>query len=222
MLIGHSWADLNGTILQIDEPVADLLRRRRRDIEGLSYLSITHPADRARNTAFVSALRPGAGPQPIRKRYLGGDGSEIWVTLHTAHVGTGATAGHLVGTFLAERCEDEPRRLWRQAAQLIDMYRLRDSLLDRQLFADHAFVIMLHIYRAEAEGRAMSLADLSRVIRKPEGFVRTWMNALVSSGMVSIAKAAMSNYELTLLGITRLEGVLSGSAARSVSAVNGE
>lgn len=222
MLIGHSWADLTGTILQIDEPVADLLRRRRRDIEGSSYLSITHPADRARNTAFVSALQPGAGPQPIRKRYLGGDGSEIWVTLHTAHVGTGSTAGHLVGTFLAERCDDEPRRLWRQAAQLIDMYRLRDTLLDRQLFADHAFVIMLHIYLAEAEGRAVTLSDLSRVIRKPEAFVRKWMNALVTSGVVSVANAMILNYELTLLGITRLESVLSGSAARSASATRGQ
>lgn len=208
MLVGHSWANLGGTILQIDDPVADLLKRRRRDIEGLSYLAITCPADRRRNAAVVSTLRPGAGPQSIRKRYLAGDGSEVWVTLHTARIGANVASDHLVGTFIVDEEEGAPRRLWQQATQMLEFYRLRETVLGSQLFADRAWLILLHTYLAEAEGRAIGLPELASKSRSPEAMVGTWVKALSHSGLVVIHPGEKGTIELTQVGITKLESLL--------------
>lgn len=208
MLIGHSWADLNGTILQIDDAVADLLRRRRRDLEGISYLSITHPADRNRNAALVSALRPGAGPKLLRKRYLGDDGTEIWATLHTARVGKDNASSHLVGTFMADQPDNGPRRLWREATRLLDTYRLRAEVLGHQLFADHAWLIILHLYIAEAEGCAISISEISRQSRISERSLTLWVRALFTEGLIANTTGRAGVFELSQGGIAKVERLL--------------
>lgn len=211
MLIGHSWAKLDGTILQIDDPVADLLKRRRRDIEGVSYLAITCPADRSRNAAIVSTLRSGAGPQSIRKRYLAGDGSEVWVTLHTARIGDNGANDHLVGTFIVDDKEEMPRRLWRRARQMLEFHRLRSKVLGARLFTERSWLILLHIYVAEAEGRAMALTELAQCTQSGEELTRTWVKALIHSGFVALLSADTETVELTQAGITKLERLLSSS-----------
>ncbi len=209
MLIGHSWADLNGTILQIDDPVADLLKRRRREIEGISYLAITCPADRPRNAAIVSTLRPGAGPQTIRKRYLAGDGSEVWVTLHTARIGNNGPNDHLIGTFVVDDRGTDPRQLWRQARRMIEFYRLREKAFGTQLFADRAWLVLLYAYLAEAEGRTTRLSDIRRSIRSSESLIMTWLKALSQAGLVAFSAEKDCSIELTSAGITKLEAMLS-------------
>lgn len=208
MLIGHSWADLNGTILQIDDPVADLLQRRRRDIEGRSYLAITHPADRPRSAANVSTLKLGAGPRLIRKRYLAEDGGEIWVALQTARVGTDPASSHLVGSFMVNLPENEPRRLWRQARQLVDLYRVRGELLGKALFSDHAWIVLLHVYLAEAEGRAIGAADVAQHEGIALRTVVQWSKALHAHGLLLFRPERPAAYELTADGLERIEGTL--------------
>ena len=74
MIIGHSVSDGDGVILAIDEPVAMVLQRTQKQLLGLSYLSITHPDDVARNLSHVAALQPNGNSARIRKRYIGGEG----------------------------------------------------------------------------------------------------------------------------------------------------
>lgn len=211
MLIGHSWADLKGTILQIDEPVADLLRRRRRDIEGVSYLSITCPADRSRNAAIISTLRLGAGPQSIRKRYLAGDGGEIWVTLHTARIGNNGANDHLVGTFVVDQDTEVPRRLWQRAKQMLVFHDMRAKTFGARLMTERSWLILLHIYVAEAEGRTMQLSEIAQSTNSGLGLTRTWIKALVHSGFVSLLASNAEIVELTQAGISKLELLLSAS-----------
>lgn len=209
MLIGHSWADSSGTILQIDEPVADLLQRRRSDIEGKSYLSITHPADRNRSAALVSSLQAGAGPTLIRKRYVTDEGSEIWVALHTARIGLDDATSHFVGTFMVNRSDEGPRRLWQQAMRLIETYQLRREILGDQLFADHAWIIILYMYLAEAEGRVISISEISQQSKVSRKLLDRWAKAVQSQGMISRVGIGEDDFELTQDGMSRLENLLS-------------
>ncbi|MEG3126204.1 PAS domain-containing protein [Sphingomonas sp. GB1N7] len=208
MLIGHTWSDSNGILLGVDEPVADLLQRRRRDLEGMSYLAITHPSDRAKSVALVTSLLPGQGPTGMRKRYLTADGAEVWVVLEAARIRAGTSGEHLIGTFIVAGTDQNPRRLWREAKSLLDLNALRGEMLGVDLFADHSWTILLHLYLAEAEGRAADLPELSRLIATSSEVICRWVTALVSRGLVDRDLAKPSVCQLTQRGLETIEVVL--------------
>ena len=97
MIIGHSVSDGDGVILAIDEPVATVLQRTQKQLVGMSYLSITHPDDVARNLSQVAALQPNGNSARIRKRYIGGEGDIITLEVQVSRLGNGES-GRLIGT----------------------------------------------------------------------------------------------------------------------------
>lgn len=213
MLVGHTWSDSNGILLCIDEPVADLLQRRSGQLEGLSYLTITHPADRAKSAALVTSLRPGRGPTAMRKRYLTGEGAEIWVVLEAARLGGGTSSEHLLGSFIVARNDQNPRRLWREAKRLLDLNVLRGEMLGAELFSDHSWSILLNLYLAEAEGRLIDSNELTRSLTTSLEVCQRWITALVSRGLVDRYVANPNVCQLTQLGLEAVEAVLLGTHA---------
>ena len=164
VIIGHSISNMDGIIQAIDEPVARVLKRTRTELIGMSYTSITHPEDIARNVSQVQALRPNGQSQSIRKRYLGGDGSIITLHVQVLRIGSGETRSsgrhdvdrrptRLEDCRSAVTTIDLPHSLWRRAKDLLAVMQARDRTLGGDLFADHAWALLLSVYVAEAESR---------------------------------------------------------------------
>lgn len=211
MIVGHSISNADGIILAIDEPVATMLQRRRDQLIGISYISITHPDDLALNLTKVAALRLNGQSTRIRKRYIGGKGDIITMEVQVSRL-AGSDGGQLVGTLSTvddmTDHEPSPHRLWRRARDLLDIVRARDELLGADLFADHAWTILLLTYVAEAEGRIASMAMISDHLSLSPATIARWLRVLQSKALFEPILPGIDALQLTQIGIDRVERLL--------------
>ncbi len=68
-----------GLLLGCNQRFCDLTGYSAEELAELTYLQITHPDDRSRNTAMRMQALETAKPMHIEKRYVRKDGSVIWV-----------------------------------------------------------------------------------------------------------------------------------------------
>lgn len=78
--IGVAVADLNGRVLATNATYQKMLGYSQSELEGISFLEITHKDHRAANWALVTELLEGRRDQfQLEKQYLRKDGSLVWV-----------------------------------------------------------------------------------------------------------------------------------------------
>jgi formate hydrogenlyase transcriptional activator len=78
--IGVALADSNGRVLATNTTLQKMLGYSESDLEGLSFLEITHEDYREQNWALFKELVEGKREQfQIEKQYLRKDGSPVWV-----------------------------------------------------------------------------------------------------------------------------------------------
>ncbi|MGU3390253.1 PAS domain-containing protein [Sphingomonas sp. M1A8_2b] len=238
MIIGHSISSAAGVIQSIDEPVARVLQRTQRELIGMSYTAITHPEDLARNVSQVEALRPNGPSQSIRKRYITGDGSVITLDVHVSRFGSGDTS-HLVGTMSTvpapatteaglpkdglqqdapRTADDLPHNLWRRAKDLLAVMQARDRVLGGDLFADHAWGLLLSVYVAEAESRIATADSIARQMGLNRGTLDRWIRVLEAKSLVEPPEDLQRDaLQLTRPGIDGVERLLATRAMADVS-----
>ncbi|MCP9885275.1 diguanylate cyclase [Synechococcus sp. ATX 2A4] len=79
---GMALADASGRLLRVNPALCDMLGRDTQTLLTLSWPEITHPDDIAREQPLVEAMLANRRDSyRIKKRYLRGDGSSIWVDL---------------------------------------------------------------------------------------------------------------------------------------------
>ncbi len=223
MIIGHSVSDGDGVILAIDEPVAAVLQRTQKQLVGLSYLSITHPDDVARNLSHVAALQPNGNSARIRKRYIGGEGDIITMEVQVSRLGNGKP-GRLIGTLctaptLADTINGDamPHHLWRRAKDLLGIIRARDAVLGSDLFADHAWTTLLIVYVAEAESRIASVDMVADQLRLSRSTLGRWIRVLQAKSLIEPPDSNLDALQLTQTGINSVERLLATHSAMAVS-----
>ena len=211
MIVGHSISNADGVIQVIDEPVATMLQRDRDQLIGISYMSITHPDDLAINLTKVAALRSNGQSARIRKRYIGGKGDVIMMEVQVSRL-EGCDGGHLVGTLSTiddtADLEMEPYRLWRRARDFLDVMRARDSILGADLFADHAWTILLLTYVAEAEGRIATTATIADHMTLSPTTIARWLRVLQSKALFEPVLPGIDALQLTQNGMNKVEQLL--------------
>jgi PAS domain S-box-containing protein len=78
--VGMAIADRDGHIIEANSAFLDIVGRTFEELTRETVDSITHPDDRAANTAAIEAMHAGQMPDfQIEKRYVRPDGAEIWV-----------------------------------------------------------------------------------------------------------------------------------------------
>ena len=80
--IGVARLSLDGRFIQVNDRYCTVLGRSREELVGKRWQDITHPDDLAQDIARRDQLLAGDGASfAIEKRYVGQEGSEIWVNL---------------------------------------------------------------------------------------------------------------------------------------------
>lgn len=216
MIVGHTLSNAEGVVLAVDDRVADLLRRTPREIVGMSYLQLTCTSDRASNAQQVTALEPDAGPIIIPKRYIRGDGSLVRVNLEVSRLSRGLDEGRLVGCFVVDDAEPaSPEALRGAARKLLRMHVQRRDMLGADLFPENAWSMLLHLYLAEAEGRAIDAPSLGRAAGIDAAIVRRWIDVLADRGLLARPISGHNSGdppELTAAGLQKIETLLAGSS----------
>ncbi|RZL77839.1 MAG: hypothetical protein EOP66_08515 [Sphingomonas sp.] len=237
MILGHSISTSAGVIQTIDESVATVLQRTQKELVGMSYMSITHPGDIARNLAQIAALQPNGNSSRIRKRYIGGDGAIITLEVQVSRIGKG-TGGHLFGTLSTvppavppplaspltaagpsvitlDASDLTPYRLWHRARNLLEVTRSRDAILGAELFADYAWTSLLIVYVAEAESRIATVESIGTLLKLPRTTLIRWIRVLQSKSLVE-HDVDLDAVQLTQTGILRIERLLAAKAPVTV------
>lgn len=75
----HALARASGEILAVDDGYADLLGMSADTLRRTALLEVTFPADREAGLQAMERLLRHGAPVDVRKRYVRGDGSAIWV-----------------------------------------------------------------------------------------------------------------------------------------------
>jgi hypothetical protein len=223
MIIGHSISNASGILQAIDEPVAMLLQRTQKHLIGLSYLAITHAADMARSLNRVAALQTNGGPSMIRKRYIGGEGGIITLDVQVSRLGNGDSS-YLVGTFatvnqadLVANADKIPQRLWLRAKDLLGVMRARDAALGADIFADHAWGILLLIYLSEAESWIATPPAIADHLALPATTVERWLRVLLGRDLIEPVDSLRNAVQLSPTGIRRVERLLQERPAETAA-----
>lgn len=210
MLIGHSMADGSGLLLAVDPQICEIMQREERELIGMPFAALTHPDDRAHNLAMLEKLGFHDGPLLIRKRYVRPDGSSIWSNVRVSKL-KGGDGGRLVGTLEVvdpNQLKRGPESFWRSANQMCALIDRRRTELGEDFFADHGWTILLQVYLAEAEGRAIDLADLGERVALRPTLVGRWVAMLQQKKLIELDAWSDHTPQLTSRGVAKVESVL--------------
>lgn len=209
MLIGHSFSDADGVIVAIDQPVCDFLGRARPSLIGASYLDITHPDDKPENLSKISSLQPGE-ILLMTKRYILPDGSAIAAEMHVSRFETVAGSTRLIGSISSPQPLHDlrsPARVWAAARKALHGVSLRKEMLGG-LHSDFAWEIILHIYLAEAEGRAIRREDVGRLIGQSARTTERWIDLLHHQEVIDHDPDRADLLQMSGIGLRKTEGIL--------------
>jgi PAS domain S-box-containing protein len=120
--VGISLASANGSLLLVNRKMGEMLGCLPDDLQGRSFLELTHPEDRTSNeTLFRELLRGGLDSYTLEKRLLRRDGTALWVEL-TCSIVPGSTGG---ARYIVSVVEDISEHRAAQDALRISEERLR-------------------------------------------------------------------------------------------------
>ena len=211
MLFGHSISDATGRIIAIDPTVCEIMQRSECDLVGMSYVDLTHPEDRTRNVDLVDRLTVLDGPMAIRKRYVRPDGSSVWTDVQVSRLNAGVDKGRLIGTIQLvdpNAVLRDPESLWQSARSANASIQQRREELGDDLFSDHAWIILLQVYLAEAEGRIIDGPSIAEATRLQAVGVERWLRVLQERKLVELTGRSGFIAQLTTSGSNKVEQLL--------------
>ncbi len=212
-LIGHSLATGDGLLLAVDPHVCEIMHREERELIGVTFQSLTHPDDLDKNVAAVMALRIQDGPLSVRKRYVRIDGSAVWSSITVSRL-RADDGSRLVGTIElidAPALIAAPESLWQSAKRVSALIERRRAELSDDLFNDYAWLILLQIYLAEAEGRKADLVYITKAVRIRYALAERWVSVLESRGLIDRTPWTELVPQLTTSGMSKLERLLNSN-----------
>ena len=95
--------------------------------------------------------------------------------------------------------------------------RARDRALGADLFADHAWALLLSVYVAEAEGRILCADSFSRQSGLSRGSVTRWVHVLQSRSLIDPPDPIFGALQLTTAGIEGVERLLAPPPLPAIS-----
>lgn len=209
-LIGHTIADDAGRLLAVDPQVCEIMHREERELIGVSFETLTHVDDRARNIAALASLAVRDGPLAIRKRYVRPDGSSVWSHVQVSRL-EAAGGNRLIGTIelvnpdIAKR---GPESLWRSARRVDALIQRRRRQLGDDLFADYGWLVLLQIYLAEAEGRTMTIRETADRAAVRSAVVERWIAVFRARGLLDRPEWPDLAPQMTAYGMRQVEQLL--------------
>lgn len=211
MLIGHSLSDATGRILAVDHNICELLHRDEAELRGMLYADITHPDDLSWNVALIDGLAAEHKPITIRKRYLRPSAGVVWSDVHVSRLSSGPERGRLMGTIHrveTHSLRSSPEKLWRAACRVDANLQRRRVLLGEDLFTDHAWMILVSLYRTEAEGKCIDLPTLVERVPLRSSNLQRWLKVLAERGFVDQFDNQVCVAQLTAIGVDHVEQLL--------------
>lgn len=208
MPTAHCVSTMDGIIIAIDQSFCELLQRDEVDLIGASYRAITYDADLAKSARMLEALVDRAPPISLSKRYVRTDGELVTVQLL---VSLFSDSNRVISTLSWTRSPEtapSPSRLWQTALQVKHVTGVRKLELGMDLSSDYVGEIMLHIYLAEAEGRIVSVNQLSSSTGLQRSTAMRWVKVLEQRGLIQTADDSADAVQFTHAGLTRMERVL--------------
>ncbi|MEG3163242.1 PAS domain-containing protein [Sphingomonas sp. PB2P19] len=214
---GHVFISSGGQLLDVDAAFCDIMRCDADDLRGRLVLEVTAPADRTECARAIATLRQTRRPFVIVKRFVRHDGSHVWVrnSVSMSMDGNGAPMMEAIIEPVDAPADNDntPAALLDVARFLVTGRRDRGTVGDRALFADLGWDAVLAAYVAEAEGRAVDVVTLARMLDHPAATVGRWVKALLQHGMLEIecrstSTGALEAYRLTGETHRKLEAYL--------------
>lgn len=207
MPAAHCVSTLDGVILQADQGFLDLLQRRESDLIGISYRQITDPRDLQRSGNMLAVVEAAAAPVRLQKRYLRPDGTSIAANLLVTRF---SDPDRLISTlFWHEGGRDlPPARLWEAALRIRHVHDARVKLFGADLSTDPIGSLLIGIYLAEAEGRAVGLNQIATYADVAISTATRWVAVLRQRNIIDAQADATFNLQLTRAGLDRVEAML--------------
>lgn len=207
MPAAHCVSTLDGVILQADQGFLDLLQRRESDLIGISDRQITDPRDLQRSGNMLAVLEAAAAPVRLQKRYLRPDGTSIAANLLVTRF---SDPDRLISTlFWHEGGRDlPPARLWEAALRIRHVHDARVKLFGADLSTDPIGSLLIGIYLAEAEGRAVGLNQIATYADVAISTATRWVAVLRQRNIIDAQADATFNLQLTRAGLDRVEAML--------------
>ena len=97
--IGMAIIAPDGTLIQVNQALAEFLGYEIAEITGRSWMSLTHPEDIESNRRQAQEIFSGrVAVQRVEKRYLHKDGTDVWALMNATTVrGADGTVEYLIG-----------------------------------------------------------------------------------------------------------------------------
>jgi hypothetical protein len=211
MLVGHTISDSLGVILAVDQGICEILQRPEAEIVGVSYLDLTCPNDRSWNRVIVDAIDLNSKPVTFRKRYSLPNGAVASCEVQASRLSEGHDRGRLVGTLRqlnSRPAAGTPAALWRSACRMSATLERRQKELGDDLFSDYPWMVLLHLYLIEAEGRCVDDTELAKRTGTRGQMLIRWLRVLEQRGLVDFIARPGCIAQLTGNGISKIERLL--------------
>lgn len=150
--IGICYSDFEGVFIRVNQRFCDITGYSMQELVGRSFAEITHPDDVAIDDQMGDELIAGTrGPYTIEKRYIGKDGSLIWVRLTVTLARTRDGAPHrLIGVVEdINQVMHTEQALKRSEARLQEAQRIArlgaweiDHVVGTRVWSDEVFAIL--------------------------------------------------------------------------------
>jgi PAS domain S-box-containing protein len=194
--VGIAHVAPSGRWLFVNRTLCEITGFSREELLRTDFQHITHPADLARDLAFVRRLLAGEiDSYAIDKRYIRRDGSAIWVNITVSLVRAAPTEGERIGPprYFVAIIEDVSLR---KAAE-----HERDLLLVREREAREACEASQRQVEAASEAKTQFLATMSHELRTPLNAILGYAE-LLEMGVVG----ALSESQLQFVWRMRTSG----------------
>ncbi len=224
MLPGHVVLDQQGAILEADDSFGLLLMSPVAGLRGRNVLSFTAPADREECTRAIATLRDTGRPFDITKRFLRQDDSTVWVRNSVSRMII--ERKELIVATCTPISPDHHRRtpelLLDTARAQAAMAAARADIADPALVSGTSWNVLLQVYIAEGEGRAVSVAWLAEHLKLSHVTSQRWINALLAADVLEVeirnlAPDTVKCYRLTSATMHRVEEYLAKFSGYSAS-----
>lgn len=207
MPIAHCVSTRSGIISSVDAAFCALVQRPREDLVGLSYQAITVADDIPKSARMLQALL-GSGIVELEKRYHRPDGTIVTANLLVSRL----TETEDLAVTLSWReplaPAISPSQLWRAALHVQHLYLCQREELGPDLFGEYVGSILVHVYLAEAEGRAVTVGDIAAETNLSLTATGRWVNVLCQRDLLHFSQSADMMVQLTHLGLIKIERLL--------------
>jgi PAS domain S-box-containing protein len=199
--IAHVLTDLAGTFISVDDSYCEVLGRERAELIGRSAVRFTNPFEQPQHRAIIKRLQDTLRPLSVRKSYVRPDGTLVGVRNEASAVTDGLGPPRLIATVMQvahARLAPPISGLLAEAREMVRDLRARRAAFGDGFVAPK-WLVALHCYILEAEGRPTRIADICR-----EAGLAGPVGALVAMEMVAEGD----------LDIERVDRALEKSAVR--------